>query len=145
MSLLWNWGSRNLLRRYTASTPSPPWSRHNSMVSDVVFPKTFSTLSSSSRPNIISSPTTTSLSSSLSSSYYLMTPLRFKSGVKTNSGCKKRFRVRGSGSIKRPRAGKSHNTGYLRRQRSNRLGHSTGIEGKKMEQRVRKLLGVFNA
>lgn len=27
--------------------------------------------------------------------------LRFKSGVKTNSGAKKRFRVRGSGSIKR--------------------------------------------
>ena len=41
------------------------------------------------------------------------------------------------------KAGKSHNTGYLKRQRGNRLGHSTGVEGKKIEQRVRKLLGVF--
>eukprot|EP00980_Cylindrotheca_fusiformis_P002873 scaffold674_cov126-Cylindrotheca_fusiformis.AAC.12 len=32
---------------------------------------------------------------------YLMTALRFKGGVKTVSGVKKRFRLRGSGSIKR--------------------------------------------
>lgn len=32
---------------------------------------------------------------------YLWTALRFKGGVKTNSGAKKRFRLRGSGSIKR--------------------------------------------
>jgi hypothetical protein len=34
-------------------------------------------------------------------SNYLFTSLRLKSGIKTNSGAKKRFRVRGSGSIKR--------------------------------------------
>ncbi|KAG7348187.1 ribosomal protein L35 [Nitzschia inconspicua] len=68
--------------------------------------------------------------------------LRLKSGVKTNSGCKKRFRVRGSGSIKRGKSGASHNTGYKARQRVNRLGSSTGVEGKAIEQRVRRLLGV---
>lgn len=132
MSLLWNWGSRNLLRRcmpYSSST-------------SVGF-SNISTLSSTSpKSSIISS--WSPLSPTSLSSFHLYTPLRFKGGVKTNSGAKKRFRVRGSGSIKRGKAGKSHNTGYLKRQRANRLGHSTGVEGKKIEQRVRKLLGVFN-
>jgi ribosomal protein L35 len=134
-------------------------------------------------------------SSSLGQSNYLLTSLRYKSGIKTNSGAKKRFRVRGSGSIKRyepkfkkfrnccvysfgrcfllsnlsgdvaftlfdtfasdyilsfflptcrGKSGASHNTGFKTRQRVNRLGSSTGIEGKKMEQRVRKLLGAYN-
>ena len=43
----------------------------------------------------------------------------------------------------RRRSGTSHNTGYKPRQKSNRLGSSTGIEGKKMEQRIRKMLGCF--
>ena len=88
MSLLWNWGSRNLLRRcmpYASSTTLAE------------FPK-MSTLSSS--PSSIISLSSLSPTPSLSS-YHLLTPMRFKGGVKTNSGCKKRFRVRGSGSIKR--------------------------------------------
>mmetsp|Transcript_27986 Transcript_27986/g.59949 ORF Transcript_27986/g.59949 Transcript_27986/m.59949 type:complete len:136 (-) Transcript_27986:1714-2121(-) len=134
MSLFWNWGSRNVLRRCT-----PP-----SSFTGAAFPKS-STLSSSPSASIISSrPLYSRFSTPFSLSFHLWTPVRFKSGVKTNSGCKKRFRVRGSGSIKRGKAGKSHNTGYLKRQRANRLGHSTGVQGKKIEQRVRKSLGVFN-
>ena len=89
MSLLWNWGSRNLLRRcmpYSSST-------------SVGF-SNISTLSSTSpKSSIISS--WSPLSPTSLSSFHLYTPLRFKGGVKTNSGAKKRFRVRGSGSIKR--------------------------------------------
>jgi hypothetical protein len=44
----------------------------------------------------------------------------------------------------RGRSGKLHNTGYKDRQRVNGLGSTTGIEGKAIEQRVRKLLGAFN-
>ena len=43
----------------------------------------------------------------------------------------------------RGKSGKSHNTGFKSRQRVNRLGSSTGIKGKKNEQNVRKLLGVY--
>mmetsp|Transcript_54486 Transcript_54486/g.132247 ORF Transcript_54486/g.132247 Transcript_54486/m.132247 type:complete len:160 (-) Transcript_54486:1465-1944(-) len=71
------------------------------------------------------------------------TIVRFKSGVKTNGGVKKRIRLRGSGSIKRWKSGKSHNTGYKKRQRVNRLGSSSGVEGKAHEKRIRKLLGCF--
>mmetsp|Transcript_28291 Transcript_28291/g.66427 ORF Transcript_28291/g.66427 Transcript_28291/m.66427 type:complete len:120 (-) Transcript_28291:207-566(-) len=119
MSLFWNWGSRTLLR----TRPTTPI--------NTGFPATLGSATTTSLFGLPGWTTTTTMA------------LRYKSGIKTNSGCKKRFRVRGSGSIKRPKAGKSHNTGYLRRQRANRLGHSTGIEGKKIEQRVRKLLGVF--
>ena len=86
MSLLWNWGSRNFLRR------SMPYS--SSMQAQ--FPKIASrSLSQSLSLPIVpsSSPLVTPLPM-----YYLWTPMR---GVKTHSGCKKRFRVRGSGSIKR--------------------------------------------
>eukprot|EP00526_Cylindrotheca_closterium_P022099 CAMPEP_0113639506 /NCGR_PEP_ID=MMETSP0017_2-20120614/20724_1 /TAXON_ID=2856 /ORGANISM="Cylindrotheca closterium" /LENGTH=118 /DNA_ID=CAMNT_0000550721 /DNA_START=105 /DNA_END=461 /DNA_ORIENTATION=- /assembly_acc=CAM_ASM_000147 len=90
-----------------------------------------------------SRPPSSASANMMESPAFSLVSLRFKGGVKTNSGAKKRFRVRGSGSIKRRRSGTSHNTGYKPRQSSNRLGSSTGIEGKKMEQRVRKLLGVF--
>lgn len=137
MSLLWNWGSKNLLRRCTPYT--------SSLTRPDIVPRSLTTLSSSTSTTLSSASSSRIISSSTPLlSYYQTTFLRFKSGMKTHSGSKKRFRVRGSGSIKRPKAGKSHNTGYLRRQRANRLGHSTGIEGKKIEQRVRKLLGVFN-
>ncbi|CAJ1951676.1 unnamed protein product [Cylindrotheca closterium] len=100
-----------------------------------------------SRTNLPNNTTTSLVSCSpanwMESPAFSLVSLRFKGGVKTNSGAKKRFRVRGGGSIKRRRSGTSHNTGYKSRQSSNRLGSSTGIDGKKMEQRVRKLLGVF--
>eukprot|EP00536_Pseudo-nitzschia_multiseries_P009089 jgi/Psemu1/306296/fgenesh1_kg.247_\ len=125
MSLLWNWGSRTLLRRQP----------HTAI--GVAFPGSLaSSTATTAAPASLSMPM--SMSPFSMPGWTTTMALRFKSGVKTNSGCKKRFRVRGSGSIKRPKAGKSHNTGYLRRQRANRLGHSTGIEGKKIEQRVRK-------
>ena len=87
MSLLWNWGSRTLLRRCMPSSSS------SAGVSNI---STLSSPLTSSTSSIIPSRTPTSLSS-----LHLYTPLRFKGGVKTNSGAKKRFRVRGSGSIKR--------------------------------------------
>lgn len=74
---------------------------------------------------------------------FMLSASRLKSGFKTTGGVKKRFRLRGGGSIKRRRSGTSHNTGYKPRQKSNRLGSSTGIEGKKMEQRIRKMLGCY--
>mmetsp|Transcript_74662 Transcript_74662/g.112489 ORF Transcript_74662/g.112489 Transcript_74662/m.112489 type:complete len:101 (-) Transcript_74662:28-330(-) len=77
------------------------------------------------------------------SPYFQLSALRFKQSVKTNSGVKKRIRLRGSGSLKRTRAGTSHNTGFKDRQRVNRLGNSTGVEGKKIEQRIRKMLGCY--
>lgn len=137
MSLLWNWGSRNIVRRCHNKFPSPFTTKNE-------FSRMVSSMSSmSSSSLIIQSSAVSPLSSYSLSPYHLLSQLRFKGGVKTNSGCKKRFRVRGSGSIKRGKSGKSHNTGYKTRQRCNRLGSSTGIEGKKIEQRVRKLLGVF--
>lgn len=87
MSLLWNWGSRTLLRRCVPSSSSSAGVSNFSTLSSPLAPSTSS---------IIPSRTPTSLSS-----LHLYTPLRFKGGVKTNSGAKKRFRVRGSGSIKR--------------------------------------------
>ena len=139
--------------------------------------------------------------SSSASSYFLYTPLRFKQGVKTNSGVKKRIRLRGSGSLKRyvpvwngynrnlsspaaycafyvnptdlfllalsvlfvtfpfrsktfinqtmnalthrMKSGRSHNTGFKDRQRVNRLGSSTQIEEKKIEKRIRKMMGCY--
>jgi len=135
MSLLWNLGSRNVFRRCHNKIPSPFTTKNE-------FSRMVSSMSSSSSSSIIQS-SASPLSSYSLSPYHLLSQLRFKGGVKTNSGCKKRFRVRGSGSIKRGKSGMSHNTGYKTRQRCNRLGSSTGITGKKIEQRVRKLLGVF--
>lgn len=89
MSLLWNWGSKSILRRCIPSTTSRAGY------------STTSTLSASTtlspKSSILPSPSSPTSLSSL----HLYMPLRFKGGVKTNSGAKKRFRVRGSGSIKR--------------------------------------------
>jgi large subunit ribosomal protein L35 len=65
-----------------------------------------------------------------------------KACIKTNKSAAKRFRVCGSGSIKRARAGMSHNTGYKAKDRKRRLGSSTGIKGKSIEQRMRRLIGA---
>mmetsp|Transcript_19216 Transcript_19216/g.27032 ORF Transcript_19216/g.27032 Transcript_19216/m.27032 type:complete len:102 (-) Transcript_19216:69-374(-) len=64
-----------------------------------------------------------------------------KALFKTNKAAAKRFRVRGSGSIKRNKAGASHNTGYKTRARSNRLGQSCGIREPAIEKRMRRLIG----
>ena len=91
MSLLWNLGSRNTFRRLHNKIPSPFTTKNE-------FSRMVSSMSSSS--SIIQS-SASQLSSYSLSPYHLLSQLRFKGGVKTNSGCKKRFRVRGSGSIKR--------------------------------------------
>jgi len=136
MSLLWKWGQMDLLRRCHKRNPSSLFA--GSFTSRIISSMTLLSSSSIKHTSLLS------LSSLSLSSHHLLSQVRFKSGVKTHSGSKKRFRVRGSGSIKRGKSGKSHNTGYKHRQRANRLGSSTGITGKKIEQRVRKLLGVFN-
>jgi hypothetical protein len=38
------------------------------------------------------------------------------------------------------KSGKSHNTGYKTRARKNRLGHSTTIAERKMEQKIHQVL-----
>jgi hypothetical protein len=45
--------------------------------------------------------------------------------------------------VARMKSGRSHDTGYDTRQRLNCLGSSMGIEGKKIEPRIRKRLGCF--
>jgi hypothetical protein len=97
MSLLWNLGLRNTFRRLHNKIPSPFATKNefSRMVSSMS-----SSSSSSSSSSIIQS-SASPLSSYSLSPYHLLSQLRFKGGVKTNSGCKKRFRVRGSGSIKR--------------------------------------------
>mmetsp|Transcript_28275 Transcript_28275/g.34938 ORF Transcript_28275/g.34938 Transcript_28275/m.34938 type:complete len:131 (-) Transcript_28275:275-667(-) len=103
-----------------------------------------SSLLSSSKKTSTSTSTLSTASSWLSSS-----PLSFihyrcmgtKALFKTNKSAAKRFRVRGSGSIKRNKGGSSHNTGYKARSRSNRLGQSCGIKEPKIEKRMRRLIG----
>mmetsp|Transcript_2237 Transcript_2237/g.2156 ORF Transcript_2237/g.2156 Transcript_2237/m.2156 type:complete len:106 (-) Transcript_2237:167-484(-) len=63
-----------------------------------------------------------------------------KALIKTNKSAAKRLRVRGSGSIVRNKGGGSHNTGYKKRGRSNRLGQSTGIKEPAIEKRMRRLI-----
>mmetsp|Transcript_21178 Transcript_21178/g.29949 ORF Transcript_21178/g.29949 Transcript_21178/m.29949 type:complete len:112 (+) Transcript_21178:128-463(+) len=63
-----------------------------------------------------------------------------KSCIKTNKSAAKRFRIRKSGSIKRNHSGTQHNTGYRSRSRNNRLAQSTGVKGKAIEKRMRRLL-----
>ena len=65
-----------------------------------------------------------------------------KSCLKTNKSAAKRFRVRGSGSIKRNKAGMSHNTGYKSNTRKRRLSASDGVKGKSIELRMRRLIGA---
>ena len=64
-----------------------------------------------------------------------------KSCLKTNKSAAKRFRVRGSGSVKRNKAGMSHNTGYKNNARKRRLASSGGVNGKSIELRMRRLIG----
>jgi len=64
-------------------------------------------------------------------------------GVKTNRAAAKRIRVMGSGRLKRAKAGRRHNTGYLTRKRKNNLARGTGIKGKKHEKRMRRLIGAL--
>ena len=64
-----------------------------------------------------------------------------KSCLKTNKSAAKRFRVRGSGSVKRNKAGMSHNTGYKNNTRKRRLASSGGVNGKSIELRMRRLIG----
>ena len=64
-----------------------------------------------------------------------------KSCLKTNKSAVKRFRVRGSGSVKRNKAGMSHNTGYKNKTRKRRLASSGGVNGKSIELRMRRLIG----
>ena len=65
-----------------------------------------------------------------------------KSCLKTNKSAAKRFRVRGYGSIKRNKAGMSHNTGYKSNTRKRRLSSSDGVRGKSIELRMRRLIGA---
>ncbi|EJK50221.1 hypothetical protein THAOC_30836 [Thalassiosira oceanica] len=67
---------------------------------------------------------------------------RGKKCLNTNRSASKRFIVRGSGSIKRGKAGRSHNTGHKGQKRLNRLATSAPIRGKKIEQRMRRLIGA---
>mmetsp|Transcript_54483 Transcript_54483/g.132234 ORF Transcript_54483/g.132234 Transcript_54483/m.132234 type:complete len:161 (-) Transcript_54483:1481-1963(-) len=113
----------------TAASTTTPYSIISRFSSPMV-PSMFSQYNSFHPQSILLKSTTTTI-------------VRFKSGVKTNGGVKKRIRLRGSGSIKRWKSGKSHNTGYKKRQRVNRLGSSSGVEGKAHEKRIRKLLGCF--
>mmetsp|Transcript_11298 Transcript_11298/g.14751 ORF Transcript_11298/g.14751 Transcript_11298/m.14751 type:complete len:100 (-) Transcript_11298:500-799(-) len=62
--------------------------------------------------------------------------------IKTNKAVAKRFRIKGNGDLKRRRAGKSHNSGHKTRQRVNRLGTSTGVKGKEIEKRLRRMLNA---
>jgi len=61
--------------------------------------------------------------------------------MKTHSGAKKRFRLSGSGKVRRGKAGKSHmmigkNKRRLRRLRKNDMVHDTN------EKNIKRLLGV---
>lgn len=61
--------------------------------------------------------------------------------MKTNSSAKKRFKVTGSGKIKRFRAGKSH---LLRKKSKKAKGHLTGsvLVAKADEKRLKDLLAI---
>mmetsp|Transcript_31168 Transcript_31168/g.70003 ORF Transcript_31168/g.70003 Transcript_31168/m.70003 type:complete len:102 (+) Transcript_31168:101-406(+) len=61
--------------------------------------------------------------------------------VSLHSSVKKRFRVTSSGKVKRPQAGKSHNTGKHSRKMIRSRGEMTTIKCPKMERNMRKLLG----
>jgi ribosomal protein L35 len=68
--------------------------------------------------------------------------LAYKACLKTNKSAAKRFRVRGNDRIKRNKAGRSHNTGHKGRKRVNRLAASAPINGKAIENRMRRLIGA---
>ena len=81
------------------------------------------------------------LSATTSSTTMLCRFMGNKSCLKTNKSAAKRFRVRGSGSVKRNKAGMSHNTGYKNNTRKRRLASSGGVNGKSIELRMRRLIG----
>jgi large subunit ribosomal protein L35 len=60
---------------------------------------------------------------------------------KTNSGAKKRFKVTGSGKIKRGKAFKRHLLGSKTKKRKEELSKS-GVVHKSDERRVKLMLGV---
>ncbi len=60
---------------------------------------------------------------------------------KTNSAAKKRFKVTGSGKIKRSKAFKRHLLGRKSKKRKEELAKST-IVHKSDEPRIKKLLGL---
>lgn len=59
--------------------------------------------------------------------------------IKTKSGAKKRFKITGTGKIKRKHAYKSHILTKMSKKRKRRLRHFTVID-KKDEKRIRKML-----
>eukprot|EP00986_Skeletonema_menzelii_P019265 scaffold27390_cov154-Skeletonema_menzelii.AAC.1 len=63
-----------------------------------------------------------------------------KALLRTNKSAAKRFRVKGNDRIKRNKAGRSHNTGHKGRKRINNLAASAPINGKKIEDRMRRLI-----
>ena len=63
-----------------------------------------------------------------------------KALLRTNKSAAKRFRVKGNDRIKRNKAGRSHNTGHKGRKRINTLAESAPINGKKIEDRMRRLI-----
>jgi ribosomal protein L35 len=64
-----------------------------------------------------------------------------KRNLKANTSAGKRFRVKGNGSLKRNKAGMSHNTGHKSSGRKSRLSSSGPIVEKKIEQNMKKLIG----
>lgn len=61
--------------------------------------------------------------------------------MKTHSGAKKRFKVTGSGKIKRRKAYKSHILTKMSKKRKLRLRHA-GLVSKGDEKRIKLLLGI---
>jgi len=73
----------------------------------------------------------------------LLTQIRtFAKGGKTNKSAAKRFKVMANGRIKRGSEGRSHNTGHKSKKRKNNLATTKGISGKKIEDRIRHMLGI---
>lgn len=69
--------------------------------------------------------------------------IRFKHMMKTHKGIKKRFRVRGDGSLRRSCSGKRHNTGYKTRSRVNKLGMGATVKPKAMQNKIKMALGIL--
>jgi ribosomal protein L35 len=61
-------------------------------------------------------------------------------GSKTKKAVMKRFRVTGKGSLKMWKCGHKHNTGYLSRNRKNRLATSGGIKEGQIEKNVKRMM-----
>jgi large subunit ribosomal protein L35 len=61
--------------------------------------------------------------------------------IKTNRGARKRFRITGSGKIKRTKAYASHILTKKSRKRKRNLRHSTTVSGADA-RRVKRMLGM---